>query len=240
MSQKELNTYQGDVQGRGREERQKGKREGRRKLRKSVRAPISYAVPVGPSHATSLWSSHFGTPLLSWGGISAPPLSVGSDTHPCGSGDVMCLWGNGMSPSHPILSHRLLQASHLKPQDPLALWPAGRHWDADTASCETQLPCLQRDQACLPSGEMKPRRSSSSVGCGVWGAGCRLCPGPGSWRRCWGAGQAGENPCEHQLSAHPWRHRAVRHRPCWARYHVGTGEHHRPGVCPRADPGTQA
>ena len=97
---------------------------------------------------------------------------MASHSHPCGSGDVMCLWGNGMSPSHPILSHRPLQASHVKPQDPLALWPAGRHRDADTASCETQLPCLQRDQACLPSGQMKPRRSSSSVGCGGWGSGC--------------------------------------------------------------------
>lgn len=100
----------------------------------------------------------------------------------------MCLWGNGMSPSHPILSHRRLQASHEKPQEPLVLWPAGGNRNADTAFCETHLPCLQRNQACLPFGQMKTRKSSSSVGCGGWmGGGVPALPRPWELEEVWGS-----------------------------------------------------
>lgn len=54
-------------------------------------------------------------------------------------------------PSHHLSAVTLLRA-------------AGRNWDEGSIFCETNLHCLQNNQACLAFRDMKPRKSLVGVG----------------------------------------------------------------------------
>ena len=90
--------------------------------------------------------------------------------------------GDWLSPIDLISIHRPPQAPLMKPEqlpshrcsDPTPLWPGGRNRDADTFFCETPLAWLQRNQACLPFGQKKTRKSFWGVGREAPGAGPAL------------------------------------------------------------------